>query len=85
MGSAEEFEEILSSYIEWRKSFLDEDGELKSSYVPKPLKSVFRDGDEEIVVTGSGVIAISDWDKEQQPAVAQRQAIPTPKGPVEVW
>jgi len=54
----------LSSYIEWRKSFLDEDGELKSSYVPKPLKSVFRDGDEEIVVTGSGVIAISDWDKE---------------------
>lgn len=85
MGSAEEFEEILSSYIEWRKSFLNEDGELKSGYVPKPLKSVFKDGDEEIIVTGSGGIAISEWDKEQQPEVARRQAIPTPKGPVEVW
>lgn len=80
-----QFEEILSEYIEWRKSFLDETGALKSTYIPQPLKTVFRDGAEEIVVTGSGEAEIQDWKDSDQPAAAQRRAIPVPKGPVEVW
>jgi len=57
-----QFDKILQEYISWREQFLDENGELKSTYRPEPMVASFMD-----------------------PAVAQRTAIPVPKGPVEVW
>lgn len=85
LSSEAEFETILSEYLEWRKCFLDESGALKSSYVPQPLRTVFRDGNQEIVVAGTEGPVINEWEEENQPAAARRRAIPVPKGPVEVW
>jgi nifR3 family TIM-barrel protein len=63
IGSKAEFDWILADYIEWRKQFLDQNGQLKPQYQPAPLVTSF----------------------EEEPAVAQREHIPVPKGPVEVW
>ena len=63
ISSKAEFHNILSDYLEWRRQFLDESGELKAKYQPPPLVASFM----------------------QEPAVAQREQIPVPKGPVEVW
>jgi hypothetical protein len=36
-----QFEEILESYIRWRKQFLDENGELQIRFQPAPLVASF--------------------------------------------
>jgi len=41
LSSREEFEEILSSYREWRKKFLDAGGELLPQFRPRPLTPSF--------------------------------------------
>lgn len=61
--SRAEFQKIVDDYLEWRRQFLDDAGELKPSYRPPPLVASFM----------------------QEPGVAQREHIPVPKGPVEVW
>ena len=58
-----DFERVLAAYIQWRKQFVDENGELLPRFRPHPMVSSFM----------------------QEPAVASRNAIPVPKGPVEVW
>ena len=63
ISSRTDFHTILTDYIEWRKQFLDEDGELKPHFQPPPLVASFM----------------------AEPCVAQRERIPVPKGPVEVW
>ncbi|PYM14068.1 MAG: tRNA dihydrouridine synthase DusB [Verrucomicrobia bacterium] len=63
ISSKAEFCKILGDYIDWRKQFLDENGELKLQYQPAPLVASFM----------------------HEPAVSQREQIPVPKGPVEVW
>jgi nifR3 family TIM-barrel protein len=39
--SKAEFQKILNDYIEWRRQFLDESGELKPQYQPAPLVASF--------------------------------------------
>jgi nifR3 family TIM-barrel protein len=63
LSSKAQFHEILASYRQWRRQFVDEQGELKAQYRPAPMIASFM----------------------QEPGVAQRTAIPVPKGPVEVW
>ncbi len=63
ISSRTEFHKILTDYIEWRKQFLNDDGELKPHSQPPPLVASFM----------------------AEPGVAQREQIPVPKGPVEVW
>ncbi|HZV35201.1 MAG TPA: tRNA dihydrouridine synthase DusB [Verrucomicrobiae bacterium] len=58
-----EFLAILENYREWRRQFLDEQGQLKPNYRPAPMVASFM----------------------QEPAIAKREQIPVPKGPVEVW
>ncbi|HKB90853.1 MAG TPA: tRNA dihydrouridine synthase DusB [Opitutaceae bacterium] len=65
ISSRVDFENALTEYIEWRRQFCDERGELLPKYEPDPMTASFlRDPDE---------------------PVHQRNAIPVPKGPVEVW
>ncbi len=69
-----EFNEVLENYIRWRQQFLDDTGELQPRFRPPPMVASFmRDepacGDE----------------AERRPASTQREQIPVPKGPVEVW
>jgi nifR3 family TIM-barrel protein len=61
--SRAQFHDVLEDYINWRRQFLDDSGQLKEQYQPAPLVASFL----------------------QEPDVAQRQHIPVPKGPVEVW
>jgi hypothetical protein len=35
------FEEVLKDYLDWRRPFLDENGELKEQYQPRPLAASF--------------------------------------------
>jgi tRNA-dihydrouridine synthase B len=63
VSSKPEFYEVLEKYLQWRRQFLDENGELAPRFQPAPMVASFM----------------------QQPGVAQRQTIPVPKGPVEVW
>src|SRR6185503_3230618 len=63
MSSHAEFHEILQSYIQWRRQFIEDNGQLKPRYRPPPMIASFM----------------------QEPGVAQRESIPVPKGPVEVW
>jgi tRNA-dihydrouridine synthase B len=63
VNSRAHFREILEQYIQWRRQFLDENGELQPRYQLSPMVASFM----------------------QEPAVAARQSIPVPKGPVEVW
>ena len=63
LNTRAEFEEILSSYIQWRRQFLDDHGQLRPQYRPSDMIASFL----------------------REPAVSNRQDIPVPKGPVEVW
>ena len=56
-SSLEEFEEILSAYIEWRRRFCDEEGELLERYKPGAQYSSITDGvpDERIKVPKGAV------------------------------
>jgi tRNA-dihydrouridine synthase B len=58
-----DFETVLAQYIEWRRQFVDEQGELLPRFQQAPMVASFM----------------------QEPGVEVRQAIPVPKGPVEVW
>lgn len=42
----EEFFKVLDDYLEWRKQFLDETGELKPNYQPPPMVASFMRQDE---------------------------------------
>jgi len=69
-----EFHDVLENYIRWRRQFLDEHGELLPRFQQPPMVASFmRDkpacGDE----------------AERRPASTQREQIPVPRGPVEVW
>jgi len=61
LASKAEYEQILATYIQWRRQFLDENGELLPKYRSTPVVASFM------------------------PAAAARNAIPVPRGPVEVW
>lgn len=63
LTTRDEFYQILADYRQWRRQFLDDNGELRANYQPAPLMASFM----------------------RDPAVAARQEIPLPKGPVEVW
>lgn len=63
LRSRTEFDEILSSYVDWRRQFLDSDGQLKPQYQPSKMIASFM----------------------REPEVTQREHIPVPKGPVDVW
>jgi len=65
ISSVADFERVLAHYLEWRRQFNDETGELHPRFRPAPLVASFMQPD--------------------QPAVATRQAIPVPRGPVETW
>jgi nifR3 family TIM-barrel protein len=41
LSSRAEFEEILAMYVDWRRQFLDERGELKPAYQPAPMVATF--------------------------------------------
>jgi nifR3 family TIM-barrel protein len=59
-----QFDEILESYIRWRRQFLDEHGELLPRFQQPPMIASFM---------------------RDEPASTQREKIPVPRGPVEVW
>lgn len=44
-----DFDELLANYIEWRKQFLDENGELSVRYQPNPMIASFMNDDESAV------------------------------------
>jgi len=69
LASRAHYEEILQHYIQWRAQFVDAEGELLPRYVPPPMVASFMQAPVE----------------SEEPAVAKRQHIPVPKGPVEVW
>ena len=58
-----DFDLVLARYLEWRRQFLDDRGELLPRFQQAPMVASFM----------------------EEPGVAQRQSIPVPKGPVEVW
>jgi tRNA-dihydrouridine synthase len=61
-----DFDAAIAEFLEWRRQFCDEQGQLLEKYAPAPLvPSFMRDANE--------------------PASFARDAIPVPKGPVEVW
>jgi len=43
ISSRADFEESLDEYLEWRRQFLDEKGELRPNYRPAPLIPTFMD------------------------------------------
>ncbi len=61
--SRRQFDEVLESYLRWRRQFLDGNGELLPRFQLPPMVASFM----------------------REPAVAQRERIPVPQGPVEVW
>ena len=63
ISSRADFEAALAFYLNWRKQFVDERGELLPRFQQAPMVASFM----------------------QEPGVETRQAIPVPKGPVEVW
>jgi tRNA-dihydrouridine synthase B len=67
------FHEVLEHYRRWRSQFLDEHGELLPRYRPAEMVASFM---QESAATSL---------QRDEPGVAQRQHIPVPKGPVEVW
>ncbi len=69
LASRAHYQEILAHYLQWRAQFVDTAGELLPRYVPPPMVASFMQAPAD-----SG-----------EPAVARREHIPVPKGPVEVW
>jgi nifR3 family TIM-barrel protein len=63
ISSRADFEAVLARYLEWRRQFVDEQGELLPRFQQAPMVASFM----------------------QEPGVTQPQAIPVPKGPVDVW
>ncbi len=69
-----EFHDVLENYIRWRRQFLDEHGELLPRFQQPPMVASFmRDQSRRSAA------------KADEPASTQREQIPVPKGPVEVW
>ena len=61
--------EIVDGYLRWRRQFCDDSGQLLPRYRLAPMVASFMREDE----------------GAETPASARREAIPVPKGPVEVW
>ena len=53
LSSKAEFDRIVDDYLEWRKQFLDADGELKPNYQPLPLTASFME--EPVVATRNSI------------------------------
>jgi tRNA-dihydrouridine synthase len=68
-----EFHDVLENYIRWRQQFLDETGELQPRFRPPPMVASF--------MRESAAAPL----RRDEPASTQREQIPVPKGPVEVW
>jgi len=69
LSSRAHYQEILQHFCQWRAQFLDANGELQPRYVPPPMVASF----------------MQPPPRGDEPAVAARQHIPVPQGPVEVW
>jgi tRNA-dihydrouridine synthase B len=67
------FHDVLEHYRRWRRQFLDDRGELLPRYRPAEMVASF--------MPESAAASL----QRDEPGVAQRQHIPVPKGPVEVW
>ncbi len=64
--SRADFAAAIDEYVEWRKQFCDEAGELQDRFAPERMVASFmRDPNE--------------------PEALSRNAIPVPKGPIDVW
>ena len=59
----------MDSYLRWRRQFCDESGHLLPRYQLAPMVASF----------------MRDDGNSDEPASIRREAIPVPKGPVEVW
>ena len=68
-----EFHDVLENYIRWRRQFLDERGELLPRFQQPPMVASF--------MRESAAVPL----RRDEPASTQREQIPVPKGPVEVW
>jgi len=68
-----EFHDVLTHYIRWRRQFLDEHGELLPRFQQPPMVASF--------MRESAAAPL----RRDEPASTQREQIPVPKGPVEVW
>src|SRR5476651_2584910 len=68
-----EFHDVLTHYIRWRRQFLDEHGELLPRFQQSPMVASFM---REFAAAPL---------RRDEPASTQREQIPVPKGPVEVW
>jgi len=73
LSSRAQFHEILAHYRQWRAQFLEADGQLSSRFSPPPMVASFMH-------TPAPAATAAD-----ETAVAARQHIPVPKGPVDVW
>jgi tRNA-dihydrouridine synthase B len=70
VSSRAEFASLLAAYIEWRRQFLDEDGNLRPKFAPAAPGLNFRH---------------EEPSAESIPVSARREAIPVPAGPQELW
>jgi len=61
---------LVKTYVEWRRQFLDEAGELLPKYSSRPMGLNFVD---------------RDASPAPEPASTSRSAIPVPAGPNELW
>jgi tRNA-dihydrouridine synthase len=68
-----EFRDVLENYIRWRRQFLDDNGELQPRFRPPPMVASF--------MRESAIAPL----RRDEPASTQREQIPVPKGPVDVW
>jgi tRNA-dihydrouridine synthase B len=68
-----EFHDVLENYIRWRRQFLDAHGELLPRFQQPPMVASF--------MRESAAVPL----RRDEPASTQREQIPVPKGPVEVW
>jgi tRNA-dihydrouridine synthase B len=73
ISTCAEFHDVLENYIRWRRQFLDEHGELLPRFQQPPMVASFM---RESAATPL---------RRDEPASTQREQIPVPKGPVEVW
>ncbi len=64
--SRADFDAALAEYVEWRREFCDDRGELLEKFAPRPMVPSF--------MRPAG-----------EPDATERDAIPVPKGPVDVW
>ena len=64
---------LLAAYVDWRRQFLDDDGQLKPKFAPAPPSLNFRDTD------------LEPAEAEPEPASARRDRILVPAGPNELW